>query len=486
MKKICLFLILISIFCTIFSQTRKPTVSGTWYPSNKKELNKMLADFFKNVNLEKEQKNIQPFGIVSPHAGFIYSGQVAAYGYSFLQNKKFDTVILLGSSHHYLENVISIYNGNFYKTPLGNVPIDKEFTSLMIKKDKQIVFSETIHEPEHSLEAQIPFLQYQMKDFKIVPILTSTNDFSLLDKMADILIDILEKSKKKILLVNSTDMSHFHDYEKACQIDRGTIDLILEKEWDVLKNNILSNRCELCGYYSFYIFQKVMEHFQKGDGILLKYANSGDAMGDTNSNRVVGYCSIVFPEKGEEKMENFTLSKDEEKYLLNLARTSIEYYLKNRKQYIPSKPDMEVMNRELAVFVTLNKNHNLRGCIGQLVAGEPLYIAIANMANSAAFNDYRFGPVSENELENIDIEISILTPPERIFDIEKIRMGIDGVWIKKGFSSGVFLPQVATETGWDRKTFLENLCAHKAGLSKDAYLDKDTEVNVFQVYKFKE
>jgi len=485
MRKITIILLII-IATLLLSQTRKPAVSGTWYPSNKKELNKMLADFFQNVRLEKEQDNIQPFGIVSPHAGFIYSGQVAAYGYSILKDKNFDTIILLGPSHHYLENVISIYNGDYYQTPLGSVPIDKDLASLMIKKDKKIVFSEAIHEPEHSLESQVPFLQYQMEDFKIVPILTSTRDFKLLDKMVNILIEIIENSKKKILLINSTDMSHFHDYEKACQIDRGTIELILEKKWDVLKKNILANRCELCGYYSFYIFQKVMSHFQNGDGVLLKYANSGDAIGDTNSNRVVGYCSIVFQEKGEEIMENFTLIKDEEKYLLNLARTSIEYYLENSKQYIPSKPDVEVMNRELAVFVTLNKDHNLRGCIGQLVASEPLYLAVTNMANSAAFNDYRFGPVSKNELEDINIEISILTPPERIYDIEKIRMGIDGVWIKKGFSSGVFLPQVATETGWDRKTFLENLCSHKAGLPKDAYLDKDTEVNIFQVYKFKE
>ncbi|HHE37123.1 MAG TPA: AmmeMemoRadiSam system protein B [Candidatus Cloacimonetes bacterium] len=485
MKKIAIIIMI--IFATLLiSQTRKPAVSGTWYPSNKNELNKMLEDFYQKVDLEKEQENIEPFGIVSPHAGFIYSGQIAAYGYSLLKNKHFDTVILLGPSHHYLENVISIYNGDFYKTPLGNVPIDRELASILIKKDKKFVFLNEIHEQEHSLEAQVPFLQYQMKDFKIVPILTSTRDFKLLDKMANILIEIIENTKKKILVVSSTDMSHFHNYQKACAIDRGTIDLILEKKWDVLKNNILSERCELCGYYSFYIFQKVMEHFQDGDGILLKYANSGDAMGDTNSNRVVGYCSIVFPKKGEEKMEKFTLSKDEEKYLLNLARTSIEYYLENRKKYVPPKPDAGIMNRNLAVFVTLNKNDNLRGCIGQLIAQGPLYLAVSEMANSAAFNDYRFGPVSKDELEDINIEISILTPPERIFDIEKIRMGIDGVWIKKGFRSGVFLPQVATETGWDRKTFLENLCAHKAGLPKDAYLDKDTEVNIFQVYKFKE
>ncbi len=485
MKKTIIILMII-FKVLLISQTRRPAVSGRWYPSNKKELTKMLNDFFQKIDLDDESESIQPFGIVSPHAGFIYSGQVAAYGYSLLKDKHFDTIILLGTSHHYLENVISVYNGDFYKTPLGNVPVDKELASVIIKKDKKIVFEKAIHEPEHSLEAQVPFLQYLMKDFKIVPILTSTRDFSLLEKTADNLIEIIEKSKKKILVVNSTDMSHYHDYDRACAIDKGTIDLILEKKWDVLKNNILTDNSELCGYYSFYVFQKVMSYFQNGEGVFLKYANSGDAMGDTNSDRVVGYCSVVFPEKGEKKMKDFSLTKDEEKYLLHLARTSIAYYLENRKQYIPPKPESEIMNRDLAVFVTLNKDHNLRGCIGQLMAQGPLYLAVSEMANSAAFNDYRFSPVAKTELENIEIEISILTPPERIFDPEKIRMGIDGVWIAKGFNSGVFLPQVATETGWDRKTFLENLCAHKAGLPKDAYLDKDTIVNVFQVYKFRE
>ncbi|MCK4696259.1 MAG: AmmeMemoRadiSam system protein A, partial [Candidatus Cloacimonetes bacterium] len=126
------------------------------------------------------------------------------------------------------------------------------------------------------------------------------------------------------------------------------------------------------------------------------------------------------------------------------------------------------------------------GCIGHMQARMPMYKAIAEMAVSAAFEDYRFTPVREQELENVQIEISVLSPMQRIFDHKKIRMGIDGVWIKKGMRSGVYLPQVATETGWDRKTFLESLCAQKAGLDKDAYLDPDTEIYIYQVEKFSE
>ena len=444
----------------------------------------MLRNFFENVSLNSDQKKIEPFGLLSPHAGFVFSGQVAVYGYSLLKNRHYDTVIVLGPSHHYAEDVVSVYDGDFYETPLGKVPIDKKIAADIISRNKRFGFYEFIHRPEHSIEAQIPFLQFQLSDFNIVPILVSSNDFSLLDKLAETLIDIIEQNKnKKFLLVCSSDMSHYHDYETAKKIDLHTLDLIKQKKWKILQSDILQKKSELCGYYAFYPFTKVMKHFQNGKNTILKYANSGDAMNDTTSSRVVGYGSVVFPKK---ENNTFSLSDEEKNYLLKLARKSIEYYLETGKKFQPEPPVFKKLNQEMAVFVTLTKNHALRGCIGQLIAREPLYLAVSEMAYAAAFNDYRFNPVNIHDLGKIKIEISILTPPKRIKNIDKIRMGIDGVWIKKGFHSGVFLPQVATENDWDKTTFLENLCSHKAGLPKDSYLDKDAEINIFQVYKFEE
>jgi AmmeMemoRadiSam system protein A len=181
------------------------------------------------------------------------------------------------------------------------------------------------------------------------------------------------------------------------------------------------------------------------------------------------------------------MNEQDRKYLLNLARDSIKYYLQNHRELRIEKPENPEFLNDRAVFVTLNSNGNLRGCIGHMQARMPLYEAVIQMAVGAAFEDPRFPPVrSEKELDSINIEISILSPMERIYNYKKIRLGIDGVWIKKGFRSGVFLPQVATETDWDLDTFLGNLCAHKADLPYDAYKKPETEIYIYQVEKFEE
>jgi AmmeMemoRadiSam system protein A len=191
-----------------------------------------------------------------------------------------------------------------------------------------------------------------------------------------------------------------------------------------------------------------------------------------------------------------TFSKEEEKgsyyeedlrqILLKSARESITYTLKNKKQFKPEKPSEPKLNEERAVFVTLKIDGELRGCIGQMFATEPLYQAVTEMAHSAAFKDPRFNPLTEEELKKVHIEISVLTPMERVKNWKEIKNGIDGVWLKNGYRQGVFLPQVATETGWDLETFLSNLCSHKAGLPSDCYKDPETEIFKYQVELFEE
>ena len=172
--------------------------------------------------------------------------------------------------------------------------------------------------------------------------------------------------------------------------------------------------------------------------------------------------------------------------LLDLARNSIEYYLNHKRLYTLDNQNNPIFMEDRAVFVTLHKDGNLKGCIGHMHARMPLYKAVIEMAAAAAFEDPRFPSVQNDELDKINIEISVLSPMERIFDYKKIRMGIDGVWIKKGFHSGVYLPQVATDTGWDRETFLRSLCSSKAGLPAEAYKDSDIEMYIYQVEKFSE
>ncbi|MCK5809309.1 AmmeMemoRadiSam system protein A, partial [bacterium] len=154
--------------------------------------------------------------------------------------------------------------------------------------------------------------------------------------------------------------------------------------------------------------------------------------------------------------------------------------------YQAETPDTPPFNEERAVFVTLTIGGELRGCIGQMIATEPLYQAVIRMAHSAAFHDTRFGPLSLEELQKVKIEISILTPMKRVNSWEDIVMERDGVHVSQGYHSGVFLPQVARDTGWDKETFLRHLCSGKAGLPADAYKDRKTEIKVFQVYEFSE
>lgn len=486
MNRIRILLIILLVGTSLFAQTRQPAVAGSWYPADAEQLKQMLAGLFDDIS--HDQPISPPLGLISPHAGFIYSGNVAAQGFSLLADKQLDTIILLGSSHHYLDDVVSIYNGDSAATPLGRIPIDKEISQTLIAADTRFVFWPKIHQPEHSLEAQLPFLQFLLEDFKVVLILTSTNDFKLLDKLASVLTDIARQTTKQLLFINSTDMSHFHDYQSACRMDQKTISLIIGQDYDQLHKNMISRASELCGYHALYPFLQIMQNLKTENPVLLKYANSGDAVGDTQSTRVVGYCSIVFPPKNlEKKREESNMKNEDKKYLLNLARESIQYYLRNGVKLKTQPPENAELKEERAVFVTLNKNDNLRGCIGHMEARMPLYEAVIEMAVEAAFEDPRFASVSSTEeLNQIKIEISVLSPMKRIYDYKKIRLGIDGVWLRKSFRSGVFLPQVADETGWDLDTFLGNLCAGKAGLPYDAYKDADTEIYIYQVQKFQE
>jgi len=490
LEKIGIFLCLMLFSTNLWAETLEPSLAGTWYPGSKKELESMLSKFFNNVELGKN-KDIVPFGMISPHAGLVYSGPIAAYGYSLLKNSNFDTVIIMATSHRYNAGKVSIYNGDKVKSPLGTTKVDKEIAQKLIAANPDFEsILQVFTGGENSFETQLPFVQYQLPDAQVVPIMTATSDYSLLDDLADVLISILEATDKKIAIIASSDMAHFHPYKETVSMDQHTIDLVLSMDIDKLKQEKRKGKCELCGFHAVYPFMKIMKHFGADKPVMLAYMNSADITGDKFSSHIVGYSSIVFPESGiqkkDEDSEQGLYSKEEKKYLLDLARNSITYYLENGKRIQPEKPVYEKLSEERAVFVTLNKQGNLRGCIGHMHAQMPLYKAVSEMAASAAFEDPRFPKVKEKELKDIDIEISVLTPMKQITDWKQIRMGIDGVWIKKGWRSGVFLPQVATDTGWDRVTFLENLCAHKAGLPKDAYKDPSTEIYIYQVEKFSE
>jgi hypothetical protein len=215
----------------------------------------------------------------------------------------------------------------------------------------------------------------------------------------------------------------------------------------------------------------------------LKYANSGDITDD--KGRVVGYVSAVIYKEIAGAKEDNMLNGTQRKRLLTIARESIASYVKDgkRKQFTERDP---VLNKPLGAFVTLHENGELRGCIGNMVGTGPLYQTIADMAIEAATGDPRFQKLSTGEVDKIDLEISVLSPLQKVKSPDEIKIPGHGVIVKKGFYSGVYLPQVATETGWTKEEFLTSLCAQKAGLSPDAWKDPATELYTFEAEVFKE
>ncbi len=459
---------------------RKAAVAGQFYPASKEELSRMIDGFLNNVELPNLEANIR--AIIVPHAGYIYSGQVAAYGYRALAGKNINRVILIGNSHQEYFDGVSIYPKGYFETPLGRVEIDAEFAERLMKKNEKIYFKESAHLGEHSLEVQIPFLQKVLKDFKIVPLILGNQEGSV-----EVLISALKNLiDEKTLIVVSTDLSHYPKYEDAKYSDGKVIEAILSGKRENLRKTILElesgriGNLQTCACASDSV-EVAMALMEGKNSKLLKYANSGDtAFGD--KSQVVGYASIVFMDSQTSEQE---LNKIQQKRLLEIAKQSVETYVKTKK--IPEfKEEDPALNRPLGAFVTLKKDGELRGCIGVFTGDvdEPLYKVVSQMAISAAVNDPRFMPVTKDELNELEYEISVLSPLKKVDSYKDVEICKHGVRIKRGSRSGVFLPQVATENDWDRDTFLSILCTQKAGLPADCWKDSDTEIYIFTAQVF--
>jgi AmmeMemoRadiSam system protein B/AmmeMemoRadiSam system protein A len=384
-------------------------------------------------------------------------------------------VIVLSPSHCLAFKGVSVYKEGLFNTPLGNIQIDSELAGKLISAYDKADFIPQAFQKEHSLEVELPFLQKVLGDFKLVPVVCGQLDYTDTQDLARALIKV--NQGKKVLIVVSTDLSHYYPYLRASEMDSKFISHVKDTDSLGMWQSNSRGDSEACGIVPVL----VLLNYAKELGLkpqILNYANSGDVTGD--KSKVVGYVSVIFL-KGEEEM----LSQAQKKRLLEIARQSISDYLSTGKRTDFKESD-PALNAKNGAFVTLHKGGNLRGCIGSFTSSEPLYQVIAKMAIESATEDPRFSPTTREELNDIEIEISVLTEPKLIDDWRKIRLGIDGVIVRRGFSSGVFLPQVATETGWSLEEFLSQLCWQKAGLSSDAYKDPKTQLYTFQAYVFSE
>ena len=480
---------------------KQAELAGSWYPGTKSELQQMISGFMENANSPEIEG--RAIGIISPHAGLVYSGQTAAYGYKLFarEREKYanSTVIIIGLNHRNAGfSGISVWAEGAWASPLGQTSIDEALADSILKAlGDSGSFRKDVYRGENSLETQLPFIQYAFgPSVKIVPIIFGTQSVQASILLAEVLSH--HASREDIVIVASTDLSHYHSSDSAKTLDQSFIDAVTSWEPESLISRLQSGRCEACGFGTVLTLMFCARGFGADKVFELNSSNSGESpQGDETS--VVGYLSAAFMDSkhnvnkqidetnnAENINSEYSLSEKQKKYLLQLARRTIEDYINKEEIYSPKLPGDEQLKADGAVFVTLHQDGQLRGCIGQMIAQGPLYLAVRDMAISAAVNDHRFRPVGQDELDKIDIEISVLSPMQEIDDWHKIEIGKHGVWLRKGFNSGVFLPQVGRDTGWSREQFLEELSSQKAGLSRNAYRDSSTQLYIFTVVEFDE
>jgi len=486
LKFLTLALILTLHSICFAQEVKQPNVAGAFYPDNPQEVSQLIDALLMAATPEPVEG--ETFAIISPHAGYGYSGQVAALGYKLIQGKPYKTVVVIGPSHWFGFSAVSVYPEGIFRTPLGDLVIDKEFTQQLLNQDKEVIFEPQAFSKEHSVEVQLPFLQKVLSDFKIVPIVMGDCPLLTCQKLAGLLKAAIG-NRKDVLIVASSDMYHGYDYEETEVTDNLTLSSLKNMDAEGLYYGLREGKFQLCGGFPVVTTIILAKEFGHNKLKVLKYTNSAIVTEKkVKGVWTVGYGSCIIDQEKAclpAGRESGMLNKNQRKRLLEIARNSIETYLKTGKKLQVSETD-PVLSKEMGAFVTLHERGELRGCIGNLIGSQPLYLTVRDMAVEAAVDDPRFPPVQLSEFKSIEIEISALSPMQRIDDPEKIQLGVHGVLVRRGFNSGVFLPQVATETGWSKEEFLSNLCAHKAGLSLDAWKDKSTEIYIFTAEVFSE
>ena len=466
---------------------RQPAVAGQFYPANAAELDQKLSVLFAHV-VPSQYEHVR--AIISPHAGYVFSGEIAASAFSQIDsNKKYKHVFILASSHHFHFEGATVFCEGDFLMPYGKEKVDTVFGKNLAKEHPEIFSNDAIpHQKEHSIEVQLPFLYYVLKgDYSIIPIILGTSNPVVCKKIATVLKPYLNTEN---LFIISTDFSHYPDYEDANKIDTLTEKAIMTNNPEQLLKTLTENASKkipglltsLCGWTSVLTLLYMTENDKSFRYNGIKFANSGDVKDYGEKNQVVGYRAIALTENKTSQYE-FFLSEMEKRHLLQEARYTIENMFRKSEIHQPENLS-DTLKARCGAFVTLHEHKKLRGCIGMIVSDKPLIETIREMAVSAAKHDHRFMPLTENELDEINIEISVLSPLKKISDISEIKLGVHGIFIMKESSTGVFLPQVATETGWNLEDFLGHCARDKAGIGWYGW--KNGDIYTFTATIFRE
>lgn len=472
------------------SQVRPAAVAGQFYSGDATELAAQIDGWLASASRVVPQ-GLSVRAVIVPHAGYVFSGQVAAEAFAQIADTdQYDRIILLGPSHYVALQGASVDAGySACATPLGEVPID---TAVCHKLLTHKIFSYVpdAHDREHCLEVQLPMLQRRLGKHMppIVPIVIGTERLPLLRELAQALRSYYDEGRS--LFVISSDFSHYPRQADAVVADSATARAIgtgrVQTFLDALATNelrhmpgLVTSACGQCAIATLMLITQGQEGVRYRH---LAYRNSGDSSwGD--QHRVVGYNAFVVtaPAAGSDFI---SLTAKHKRLLLEIARHSIEARLMRKSYRLPASLPQAVQ-QHCGAFVTLhNPGGSLRGCIGLLRSDEPLASVAAQMAQAAALRDPRFEAVDSSELPFLKIEISVLTPLRRIGDVSEFVPGRDGIYLVKDGRSGTFLPQVANETGWNAEQMLGHCARDKAGLRWDDW--RSAELYTYRAIVFSE
>jgi hypothetical protein len=476
MKGRAYLLILIILWAAAASPaqgTRAAVFAGAFYDADPGRL-AALVDGYLRTAAEPPAGARDARLLICPHAGYIFSGPTAGHAYQAVKGRPFETVVVVGTSHQYPLDGASIYLRGGFETPLGTVPVD-EALAARIAGASGFSYVAAAHEKEHSVEVQVPFIQRALPGARIVPIVLGYPTKANVNALARGLGEAL--AAPGVLIVASTDLSHYLAKEKANAADAKTIELVRKADARAIADRSARGENVMCGGGGVAAALIAMKTLGAPRVTVLHYSDSSAVNGDTG--RVVGYlAAAVSPGTAA---AGFRLTPDEKKELLGLARQAVRSFVEDSRVVRYETDDPNLLGAKGA-FVTLKKRGELRGCIGYIEPVFPLYETVIRTAIFAATQDQRFPPVTREELADLEFEISVLTTPERIDGPGRVAVGKHGLVISRGENRGLLLPQVAVENGWDRETFLAQACA-KAGLPRDAW-KKGAEIAVFEAIVF--
>lgn len=473
----------------INSNIREPVFAGRFYEGNSARLNNQLDQLFDDagrIDFTSDISGNSLQALIVPHAGYIFSGKIAASAYHLLNpEKKYKRIFILASSHRYSFNGVAVYNKGNYSTPFGEIKTDIQLANELAEKSSLFIIHPEAHDNEHSIEVQLPFLQYVLDDdFVLVPLVIGTHNPATCREIAEILKPWFTPEN---LFVISTDFSHYPNYSDACETDEKTANTICSNHPENListlnsqkKNHIQGLATSLCGWTSVFTLLN-MTQGKEYSYHEIAYQNSGDTPIYGKKNRVVGYWAIVVTVKKTE----FVIDKSEKDELLKKARNAITHFVKTGERGKIQPPESSgILNEKTGVFVSIYINGKLRGCIGGFAGEETLNEMVQQLAPSSAC-DRRFEPVQEDELANMQLEISVLSPLKKIDSTEEIVLGKHGIYIRQGYNSGTFLPQVATKTGWSLEEFLGHCARDKAVIGWNGW--KTAEIFIYEAIVFSE